>query len=45
MCSIMGTWGSFPHAPAFAKLLPDPAPAWIRLLRNTAAQIHDDFYP
>lgn len=36
---------SFPHAPAFAKLLPDPAPAWIRLLRNTAAQIHYDFYP
>lgn len=36
---------SFPHAPAFAKLLSDPAPAWIRLLRNTAAQIHDDFYP
>ncbi|MET0863191.1 MAG: RES family NAD+ phosphorylase [Nakamurella sp.] len=35
---------SFPAAPAFAKLLADPAPAWIALLRNTAAQIHYDFF-
>jgi len=34
----------FPPRPAFATLLSDPAPAWIRTLRNTAAQIHYDFY-
>ncbi len=35
---------SFPPRPAFAKLLADPADAWIRKLRNTAAHIHYDFY-
>jgi len=36
---------TFPTAPAFAKLLADPAPAWIELLRHAAAEIHYDFYP
>lgn len=36
---------SFSPAPAFAKLLADPATMWIDLLRDTAVQIHYDFYP
>ena len=35
---------SFPPRPAFARLLSDPAPEWIRTLRHTAAHIHYDFY-
>lgn len=35
---------TFPTAPAFAKLLSDPASAWITLLRDAAVQIHYDFY-
>ena len=35
---------SFPPRPAFAKLLSDPAPAWMQALRNTAVQIRYDFY-
>jgi len=36
--------GSFPARPAFATLLSDPAPEWIRTLRNAAAQIRYDYY-
>jgi hypothetical protein len=35
---------SFPPRPAFATLMSDPAPDWIRTLRNAAAHIHYDFY-
>ncbi len=35
---------SFPPAPAFSKLLADPAAAWATVLRNAAAEIHYDFY-
>jgi len=35
---------SFPARPAFARLLSDPAPEWIRALRNAAATIHYDFF-
>jgi hypothetical protein len=37
--------GTFPAAPAFAKLMSDPATAWIDVLRSAAVQIHYDFYP
>jgi len=35
---------SFPARPAFARLLSDPAPEWMRTLRDAAATIHYDFF-
>jgi hypothetical protein len=34
----------FPSAPAFAKLLSDPAAAWVAMLRSAAVHIHHEFY-
>ena len=35
---------SFPAAPALAKLLADPAGAWVDVLRSAAVHIHYEFY-